>query len=57
MLLSRRPSVVGRTVLAFAAVSRHPGVAIAVASLADQPLAPIGADIGARCAGIAFIER
>ena len=31
-----------RTVLAFATVSRHPGVAIAVASLTDQPLAPIG---------------
>jgi len=31
-----------RTVLAFATVSRHPGVAIAVASLMDQPLAPIG---------------
>jgi BASS family bile acid:Na+ symporter len=31
-----------RTVLAFATVSRHPGVAIAVATLTDQPLAPIG---------------
>ncbi len=31
-----------RTVLAFATVSRHPGVAIAVASLTDQPLAPLG---------------
>jgi BASS family bile acid:Na+ symporter len=31
-----------RTVLAFATVSRHPGVAIAVANLTDQPLAPIG---------------
>ena len=31
-----------RTVLAFATVSRHPGVAIVVASLMDQPLAPIG---------------
>jgi bile acid:Na+ symporter, BASS family len=31
-----------RTVLAFATVSRHPGVAMVVASLADQPLAPIG---------------
>jgi BASS family bile acid:Na+ symporter len=31
-----------RTVLAFATVSRHPGVAIVVASLTDQPLAPIG---------------
>lgn len=30
------------TVLAFATVSRHPGVAVAVASLTDQPLAPVG---------------
>lgn len=31
-----------RTVLAFATVSRHPGVAVAIASLTDQKLAPIG---------------
>jgi bile acid:Na+ symporter, BASS family len=31
-----------RTVLAFATVSRHPGVAMAVASLTDQQLASIG---------------
>jgi BASS family bile acid:Na+ symporter len=31
-----------RTVLAFATVSRHPGVAVAVASLTDQKLAPVG---------------
>jgi BASS family bile acid:Na+ symporter len=31
-----------RTVLAFATVSRHTGVAMAVASLTDQPLAPLG---------------
>src|SRR5512138_905299 len=31
-----------RTVLAFATVSRHPGVAVAIASLTDQPLAPVG---------------
>ncbi|HYD75990.1 bile acid:sodium symporter [Ramlibacter sp.] len=31
-----------RTVLACATVSRHPGVAVAVASLTDQPLAPVG---------------
>lgn len=31
-----------RTVLAHATVSRHPGVAVAIASLTDQPLAPIG---------------
>ena len=31
-----------RTVLAFATVSRHPGVAMAVASLTGEPLAPIG---------------
>ncbi len=30
-----------RTVLAFATMSRHPGVAVAVASLTDQPLAPV----------------
>jgi BASS family bile acid:Na+ symporter len=31
-----------RTVLAFATVSRHPGVAIAIAVLTREPLAPIG---------------
>ena len=31
-----------RTVLAFATVSRHPGVAMAVGSLTGEPLAPIG---------------
>jgi BASS family bile acid:Na+ symporter len=31
-----------RTVLALATVSRHPGVAIAVANLTDQRLAPVG---------------
>jgi predicted Na+-dependent transporter len=31
-----------RTVLAFATASRHPGVALAVASLTGEPLAPIG---------------
>ena len=31
-----------RTVLAFAAVSRHPGVAMAIGSLTGEPLAPIG---------------
>jgi BASS family bile acid:Na+ symporter len=31
-----------RTTLAYATVSRHPGVAIALASLTDQKLAPIG---------------
>src|SRR5262249_19616800 len=36
------PDEDNRTVLAFATVSRHPGVAIAVGSLTDQPLAPIG---------------
>jgi BASS family bile acid:Na+ symporter len=36
------PDEEDRTVLAFATVSRHPGVAVAVASLTDQPLAPIG---------------
>ena len=32
-----------RTVLAFATVSRHPGVALVVAGLTDQPLAPVAA--------------
>src|SRR5262245_59678152 len=36
------PEADDRTVLAFATVSRHPGVAMTVASLTDQPLAPIG---------------
>lgn len=36
------PSEDDRTVLAFATVSRHPGVAVAIASLTDQPLAPVG---------------
>jgi BASS family bile acid:Na+ symporter len=31
-----------RTVLAFATISRHPGVAMAVANFTDQPLAPVG---------------
>jgi BASS family bile acid:Na+ symporter len=31
-----------RTLLAFATVSRHPGVAIAIAALTGEPLAPIG---------------
>jgi BASS family bile acid:Na+ symporter len=31
-----------RTVLAHATVSRHPGVAVVVASLTNEPLAPIG---------------
>src|SRR5262245_11712935 len=31
-----------RTVLAFATVSRHPGVAMPVSSLTDQPMCPIG---------------
>jgi BASS family bile acid:Na+ symporter len=31
-----------RTVLAFATVSRHPGVAMAIGSLTGEPLAPIG---------------
>src|SRR4029453_18942260 len=31
-----------RTVLAFATISRHPGVAMAIGSLTGAPLAPIG---------------
>jgi BASS family bile acid:Na+ symporter len=36
------PAEDDRTVLAFATVSRHPGVAIAVATLTDERLAPMG---------------
>lgn len=36
------PDEDNRTVLAFATVSRHPGVAIAVANLTEQALAPAG---------------
>lgn len=36
------PAEDDRTVLAFATVSRHPGVAIAVATLTDERLAPVG---------------
>ncbi|HEY0938549.1 MAG TPA: bile acid:sodium symporter [Steroidobacter sp.] len=36
------PGADDRTVLAFATVSRHPGVAVAVATLTDERLAPIG---------------
>jgi len=36
------PDADNRTVLAIATVSRHPGVAIALASLTNQPLAPVG---------------
>jgi BASS family bile acid:Na+ symporter len=44
-----------RTVLAFATVSRHPGVAMAVASLADQPLAPIGVLIAVLVSELAMV--
>jgi BASS family bile acid:Na+ symporter len=40
--VSRRPHEDDRTVLAFATVSRHPGMAMAVASLTGEPLAPVG---------------
>jgi BASS family bile acid:Na+ symporter len=40
--LSGGPDEDDRTVLAFATASRHPGVAVAVGSLTDQPLAPVG---------------
>jgi BASS family bile acid:Na+ symporter len=36
------PDEDNRTVLAFATVSRHPGIAIVVANLTEQALAPIG---------------
>ncbi len=49
------PNEDNRTVLAFATVSRHPGVAIAVASLADQPLAPLGVLLAVLVSGLAVI--
>lgn len=36
------PNEDSRTMLGFATVSRHPGVAISVAALTQQPLAPVG---------------
>jgi BASS family bile acid:Na+ symporter len=44
-----------RTVLAHATVSRHPGVAIAVASLTDQPLAPVGVLLAVLVSAIAMV--
>lgn len=44
-----------RTVLAFATVSRHPGVAIAIASLTDQPLAPVGVLLAVLVSGLAVV--
>jgi BASS family bile acid:Na+ symporter len=49
------PNEDDRTVLAFATVSRHPGVAIAVASLTDQPLAPIGVLLAVLVSGLAVL--
>lgn len=44
-----------RTVLAFATVSRHPGVAIAIASLTDQQLAPIGVLLAVLVSALAVV--
>jgi BASS family bile acid:Na+ symporter len=44
-----------RTVLAEATVSRHPGVAIVVAQLTDQPLAPIGVLLAVLVSSVAAI--
>jgi BASS family bile acid:Na+ symporter len=44
-----------RTVLAHATVSRHPGVAIIVASLTDQQLAPIGVLLAVLVSAIAVM--
>ena len=44
-----------RTVLALATVSRHPGVAIAVANLTDQPLAPISVLLAVIVSAIAAV--
>jgi BASS family bile acid:Na+ symporter len=44
-----------RTVLAHATVSRHPGVAIVVASLTDQPLAPMGVLLAVLVSALAVV--
>jgi BASS family bile acid:Na+ symporter len=44
-----------RTVLAHATMTRHPGVAIAVASLTDQQLAPIGVLLALLVSSIAVV--
>lgn len=49
------PDEDGRTVLAFAAVSRHPGVAVAIASLADDRLAPIGVLLAVLVSALAVV--
>jgi BASS family bile acid:Na+ symporter len=49
------PAEDDRTVLAHAMVSRHPGVAIALASLTDQPLAPIGVLVAMLVSSIAVV--
>jgi BASS family bile acid:Na+ symporter len=49
------PSEDGRTVLAHATAARHPGVAIAVATLTDQPLAPIGVLLAVLVSSVAMV--
>jgi len=44
-----------RTVLAFATVSRHPGVAVALATLTDQKLAPIAVLVAVLVSAVAVI--
>jgi BASS family bile acid:Na+ symporter len=44
-----------RTVLAHATVSRHPGVAMVVTSLTDQPLAPVGVLLAVLMSAIAVM--
>jgi BASS family bile acid:Na+ symporter len=44
-----------RTVLAVATVSRHPGVALSVASLTGEPLAPVGVLLAVVICGLAVI--
>lgn len=44
-----------RTVLAHATVSRHPGVAVAVAGFTDQPLAPVGVLLAVLVSAIAVM--
>jgi len=49
------PDEDGRTVLAFATISRHPGVAIAIASLTEEKLAPVGVLLAVLVSGLAVV--
>src|SRR5690606_31475480 len=49
------PDEDSRTVLAHATASRHPGVAIAVAGLTDQQLAPLGVLLAVLVSALAVV--